>query len=533
MKKLRIAVWHNLPSGGGKRQLYNHVQGLVERGHYVESWCPDTADQKHLPLGNLIQEHIVPLAKRKNLFQSSIRPLHVVKELLNTMEQHCKACAEEINRGDFDILYANACMYLRTSPIAKYVYLPTAIYLGEPYRCFYEAMPELPWLAPRVIPERKLSLGSIRDYFVRQMALNGIRVQARAELEYAKRFDLILVNSVYSRETVLRTYNLDSKVCYLGIDTDYYKPTGEPKENFVVGLGTIYHAKGIDRAIRALGTIDTAMRPDLIWIGNGASQHELKEYGKLADKLKVNFIPKVHIPDAEVISLLSRATAMIYTSRMEPFGLAPLEANACGTPVVGIAEGGVRETIRCGINGFLAPDDDPRELGELIGRFVHDRQLAVEMGVKAREYVLNDWNMQMCTDNIESILSTLASGKRAKKDLSDKLRLHELEPVNTMQMNIERLEIKKGNLQLKGWAFIDDGKEATGSEIYVVLKKGNDVQLMLATKMNRPDVTRHFGRDVDYDDAGFFAESNIQITEPYKIGVLIVRSQEMAFQYTQ
>jgi len=35
---MKIAVWHNLPSGGGKRALYHHVRGLVERGHRVESW---------------------------------------------------------------------------------------------------------------------------------------------------------------------------------------------------------------------------------------------------------------------------------------------------------------------------------------------------------------------------------------------------------------------------------------------------------------------------------------------------------------
>ena len=61
MAQLRIAVWHNLPSGGGKRALYDHIQGLVARGHYVESWCPPTADQEFLPIGELVNEHVVAL----------------------------------------------------------------------------------------------------------------------------------------------------------------------------------------------------------------------------------------------------------------------------------------------------------------------------------------------------------------------------------------------------------------------------------------------------------------------------------------
>ena len=59
--KMRIAVWHNLPSGGGKRALYYHVRGLVEKGHSVEAWCPSTSDRNYLPLSELITEHVVPI----------------------------------------------------------------------------------------------------------------------------------------------------------------------------------------------------------------------------------------------------------------------------------------------------------------------------------------------------------------------------------------------------------------------------------------------------------------------------------------
>ena len=58
---MKIAVWHNLPSGGGKRALYDHVSGLVARGHEVEVWAPPTAHREYLPLGRIVREHIVPL----------------------------------------------------------------------------------------------------------------------------------------------------------------------------------------------------------------------------------------------------------------------------------------------------------------------------------------------------------------------------------------------------------------------------------------------------------------------------------------
>lgn len=413
MKKLKIAVWHNLPSGGGKRQLYYHVKGLIERGHYVESWCPDTADQKFLPLGNLLKEHIIPLALVKDCYFNTIKSYSQVRELIDVFEAHSRACAEQINAGDFDVLYANACIFFRTASIAQYVNLPSAIYLGEPYRWFYEAMPELAWIAP--FSFKNLSINSLKEFVHNQLRVSGVRLQANTELQYARAFDRILVNSVYSRESVLRAYNLDAKVCYLGIDADYYHPTGEPKENIVVGLGTIYHAKGVDRAIRAVGTIPPEIRPTLVWIGNGALPGDLHEYECLSQKLNVQFVTKVNIPDSEVISLLSRATAMLYTSRLEPFGLAPLEANACGTVVVGIAEGGVKESICDGVNGFLVPDDDPVALGGHLRALIESPALARNLGLQAREHVLSEWNFARGIERIEEQLQNLFLLSRVRK----------------------------------------------------------------------------------------------------------------------
>jgi len=323
--------------------------------------------------------------------------------LSKALDEHNIECSRQINRRSFDVFFANACMFFRTTSIGKYIHAPSSLYLGEPYRWFYEAMPELPWLYQM-------------DNYTKnnEDIIKGIRLQARHELEYAKEFDVILANSIYTRETILRVYNLESKVCYLGIDTDFYKPTGEKKENFAVGLGTIYHAKGIDRAIKALGTIPEDIRPDLVWIGNGAWQEDLDNYQILAEELDVNFIPRINISDDEVKSLLSRAAVMVYTSRLEPFGLAPLEANACGTPVVGIAEGGVKETVVDGVNGYLVNDDDPEYIGEKIIQILSNKSKLRELSRTCREYVEERWNFDICTSNIEHFLHKLKHSKGKK-----------------------------------------------------------------------------------------------------------------------
>lgn len=404
---MRIAIWHNLPSGGGKRQLYNHVKGLLERGHYVESWCPDSADQAFLPMSALIKENVRPLRKRAGHYHDAVRPLKVVREIIAVLDEHCRACAHEINQQGFDLLYANACMYLRTSAIAQYVALPSAQYLGEPYRWFYEALPDLPWIAP-------MSLGfsprGVMDFIANHLKLSGIRIQAHMEREYARRFDRILVNSLYSRESVLRAYNLEPLICPLGVDVEKYRSTGEAKEDFVLGVGTIYYGKGVDRAIRAVAELPAARRPRLVWIGNGS--WKLEELEQLAGSLGVAFEARQNIPDAEVISLMSRARAMVYPPRLEPFGLAPLEANACETVVAGIAEGGVRESIVDGVNGFLVPQDDPRLLAGAIQKILELPDGAAEMGRRARRHVVEHWSLERGTNQIDSILTAIASQRR-------------------------------------------------------------------------------------------------------------------------
>lgn len=408
---MKIAVWHNLPSGGGKRSLYHHVKGLLERGHAVESWCPPTADQTYLPLRDLIKENIVPLDKPKeragrlgwywNLYQGTVDRIHA-------MNRHCQQCAEEINRGDFDVLVANPCAFFGTSPIARYVKIPKVLYLQEPYRLLYEALPRLPWLA---LPPPTQAWWTSRSYslmFVRNLLeVQGLRVKVREELHNAQAFDLILVNSLFSRESVLRAYGIDSKVCYLGIDCELFKPLNLPRQNTVVGLGAISIGKGLERAVRAIGTILKEERPSLVWIGNVSDPSYQKHIETLALSLGVNFVSKVRVSDGELVNLLNQASVMIYTPLLEPFGFAPLEANACETPVVAIAEGGVRETVKDGINGFLIHGNEPVAIGTAISQLLRDKALAAQMGKQARHYVVEAWSWNSAIARLEEYLINL------------------------------------------------------------------------------------------------------------------------------
>ena len=141
---MRIAVWHDLPSGGGKRALYQHVRGLVDRGHFVESWCLDTADQTYLPLSQLVTEHVCPLYVNGN---QNISDAEREAALIEAFDDACRRCAAEIEDGGFDLLFANTAQRFHVPYVLKYVQIPKVLYLQEPCRPLYEAWPILPWIS--------------------------------------------------------------------------------------------------------------------------------------------------------------------------------------------------------------------------------------------------------------------------------------------------------------------------------------------------------------------------------------------------
>lgn len=401
---MKIAVWHNLPSGGGKRALYYHIKGLIQRGYRVESWCPPTADQTYLPLSDLITEHIVPFPwkprKSKVLIDRPLSPYYYIVDKIKAMDRHCQECADEINSGGFDLLFANSCSFFGTTSIGRYVKIPKLIYLQEPYRLLYEATPQLPWLAPPPPKSIYLSLRYLKLFLRDLLIVKGLRIQAREEVLNAKAFDTILVNSFFSRESVLRAYGVDAKVCYLGIDPELFHNQHQQREDFIVGLGSFIPSKNIKFVIESISKVKEP-RPHLLWIGNSGLPDHIEELKQFAKSVNVNFNPQVRIDDQELVGILNRAMLMIYAPRLEPFGFASLEANACGVPVIAVAEGGVRETIIDGLNGLLV-EHDVNKLAKAIEHLRRDKDYAHKIGKNGSKLVAEKWSVNASIDRLES-----------------------------------------------------------------------------------------------------------------------------------
>jgi glycosyltransferase involved in cell wall biosynthesis len=277
--------------------------------------------------------------------------------------------------------------------------------LNEPDRRLFEATATGNlWQLPDCGFNLRYSMRYLRDL----LRIYSYRLEIREGINAVKSYKKILVNSLFSRESVKRAYGVGSVVCYPGVSAGIfnYNPLIK-KKPFIAGMGRISQAKNIELAISAVALIPIEERPVLFWISNGLVNDYFLSMEKLAAERNVDFRPLIDIKDEEIVNVLNEAAVFISTSHLEPFGLAPLEANLCGTYVVSVAEGGFRETICQGQNGSLVSTGSPADLAAAIRPFCLDLEMATERGKLAREHCLTNWDLALMAEKIENELHSI------------------------------------------------------------------------------------------------------------------------------
>ena len=127
--------------------------------------------------------------------------------------------AEEIDGGAFDLFLAHSSAFLAVAPIARFVRAPRVLYLHEPQRVLYEAMPTWPWIPPRLAAAGWARPRLLIGHLALRVRLRWFAALAREEATNVAAYDRVLANSLFSRESMLRAYGVNARACYLGVDT--------------------------------------------------------------------------------------------------------------------------------------------------------------------------------------------------------------------------------------------------------------------------------------------------------------------------
>lgn len=158
----------------------------------------------------------------------------------------------------------------------------------------------------------------------------------------SKRPDEIISISKNTQKRVKDYYHKDTKVIYPGIDLKKFLPIKNPKRDYFLIVSRLVEYKKIDLAIKAFNKNGKR----LLIAGTGRQINELQAIAKD----NVEFLGLVG--EKMLINLYQNAIALI-NPQEEDFGLAPIESQACGTPVIAYGKGGATETVQNGKTGVL------------------------------------------------------------------------------------------------------------------------------------------------------------------------------------
>lgn len=220
----------------------------------------------------------------------------------------------------------------------------------------------------------------------------------------------VICISEHVREKVLEGMgsNCRTSVVYNGVDPEMFSPASpateaKPDKLALLSVGNLIPIKGHELLIRAAASL-VAEFPALSLeiIGDGPEGPRLQELaGQLQVADRVHFLGRK--PRRDVAAAMRHCTVFALPSRYEGLGCVYLEAMACARPVIGCREQGIAEVIRHGSNGLLVGPGNERELTLALGMLLRDANLRRNLGIKARETILDRITLDQQAESLARI----------------------------------------------------------------------------------------------------------------------------------
>ena len=173
----------------------------------------------------------------------------------------------------------------------------------------------------------------------------------------ANRVDVFVANSRYVARRIWKTYRRKAKVIYPPVDVERFTPRPD-REDFYLALSRLVPYKKMDLIVSAFARIG---RP-LVVIGDGPDFAKIKRLAGTNVKLLG------HQPDEVVRDHMERCKAFVFAAD-EDFGIAPVEAQAAGAPVIAFGKGGVTETVIPDKTGLFFETQEEKSLAEAVISF--------------------------------------------------------------------------------------------------------------------------------------------------------------------
>ena len=367
--KLKLAFFYNLNFGGAKRAVFEQVSGLIKKGHQVDVYTTDTSIDIFTP--NTVATNFKTFNfDNPNLGIPIIsRPINDYKTLQRLDDLH-KNISAEIDAQKYDLVIGHPDKMTQAPLLLQYLTTKSVYYSQEPLRICYEYLLQLSEDFPLA--------NKLYEKFFRNM-------RRKIDLKSVRSASHQLTSCYHVRERMIEAYGVFPDISYLGIDAKVLKPQPVTDKNQVLFVGNSDNPiDNYELADAAIALIPKKIRPELVTVQWKNANNE-------------------RLTDTELAELYSSSLTTLCMSKLETFGLVPLESMACGTAPIATRVSGHRETVLDNETGLLV-EFRPEDVAEKIVSLIKNPQQRVKMGKRAREYVVSEWNWEKRIDELEAHL---------------------------------------------------------------------------------------------------------------------------------
>lgn len=327
---MKVAVIHNVRRSGATRRL---------RGTFDFLQSQPGLDVREFSLaGAADHQAIAPLAPRP--LRPPLRYLDQ-RSLIRAWLQ----ISEAANDWRPDVALAYACDELAAAPPALRTLSAPSLYYGDESRGAHYG----PAVRPKPTAAARVLYGPLWAS------------RRRDDREAIAAASSLATNSGYTARAIAAVYGRSARVIPPGVAAVFAPNRSRDAQvnrfdqgwGWVLSVGSLIPSKGHDLAIETMAAARLAL--PLIVVAPRDDLAERSRLRALAAHERVSLDIRIGISDAELVQLYRSALATLYLARAEPPGSVSLESQACGTPVVVAAEGGLGDTVRPNVTGFAVP----------------------------------------------------------------------------------------------------------------------------------------------------------------------------------
>lgn len=358
MQNLKIALVHDYIKeyGGAERVLESLHELFPQAPIYTAFYKEDSLAYKRLKGAKIIPswvQHIPYFATKLH------SPLRFLAPLI----------WGSFDLSEYDIVISSASWYI-TKGFKKKNNKPVEIcYCHTPPRWLYGYRTSIEW--QKYWPVK--FYGMIVGHFMRVYDFNA-----------AQKVDQFVANSEEVKMRIKKFYRRDATVIYPPVTLPAVPKV--KREDYYFVVARIVGGKGLSLAVEAAAQLGTKLKIA------GVPAGYYSEYKALSEKAKGNVEFLGYVTDKELVKLYAGAKAFFALSEDEDFGITPVEAMLCGTPVIAYYGGGYKETVIDGKTGIFFKKYSTEGLVEAIKKFEHTKISSNDCVKQARKFSKSEFD---------------------------------------------------------------------------------------------------------------------------------------------